>query len=139
MKREIKFRAWDNGRMIYLENSGYCMKTLYFTAQEWNDTGTCANGNRVPETVMQFTGLRDKNGKEIYEGDILKGYSEKNWEVKIVNGCACCIGKFPRPTIPEHNAVPLYYWNDEVEIIGSIFQNPELLDSNAPGKQQSNP
>jgi hypothetical protein len=67
MMREIKFRAWHEGytqrlkptkpQMLYEENLGDCLV--------WKEQGQ-------PIIVMQFTGLFDKNGKEIYEGDILQ-------------------------------------------------------------------
>ena len=61
MNREIKFRAWDGEQMIspdYINRQGCA----------------CWKSNSIPETtnkVMQFTGLVEKNGKEIYEGDIV--------------------------------------------------------------------
>lgn len=63
MNREIKFRAWDNNKMVYLKNAGYNMKTLYFTVHPWNDTGVCMEGYDVPESIMQYTGLKDKKRK----------------------------------------------------------------------------
>ena len=67
--------------------------------------------------VMQFTGLRDKNGKDIYEGDILD-IGEENIDVKFENGKFVMLG--------ENYADDLCNYND-IEIIGNIFQNPNLI------------
>jgi len=56
MAREIKFRAWDGKMMFY----GYVVH--------------CNYAENAPIKVMQYTGLKDKNGKEIYEGDLIRAY-----------------------------------------------------------------
>lgn len=65
MNREIKFRAWDGKKMI----DNYCFlnknKGNHFFAEDENEFGNII-------AVMQYTGLKDKNGKEIYEGDIYR-------------------------------------------------------------------
>ena len=75
--RDIKFRYWDpvyhdpvNGQMIYSEVKG--LKWFFKRYQEAVDL--CNN-----PTLMQFTGLQDANGKDIYEGDLVRG----NWSDKI--------------------------------------------------------
>ena len=74
------------------------------------------------QTVGQFTGLNDKYGKEIYEGDIVKAF-EKNYEVvfnQTESGLSVNYG------YPDKHNGPTPYW---VEVIGNIHENPELLEA----------
>ena len=81
----------------------------------------------IPDTVGQFTGLHDKNGKEIYEGDIvlatLKFFNINNEKCKVIfhNGSFGVQYGFSTDYFKTFSA-----W-DEVEVIGNIYDNPELL------------
>jgi len=107
--REIKFRAWDGLRMT--------LTGISFS----NSTGSVLIPPRW--ILMQYTGLKDKKGKEIYEGDIVKGkfmykvewYHLGRWYVIPLSNRGFC----HTPDI----------WN-EYEVIGNIYENPELLEKN---------
>lgn len=121
MGREIKFRAWN---------------TIVHRMQEFTlPYLESLNGNKIQWhilEIMQYTGLKDKNGKEIYEGDI---YHMKvgNYEIIFNNGCFCVnrIGRnapVPINWMPENcEDCMVDNFASKIEIIGNIYQNPELL------------
>jgi len=111
MKREIKFRAWD-GEKIYDESMCEYMGGYGIMFEQF----------QTPHALMQYTGLKDKNGVEIYEGDICKGFY-----------AASNAGEYQNQIIwDEHEAgftfanSPLWTW-ESLEVIGNIHENPELL------------
>jgi len=83
--------------------------------------------------LMQYTGLKDKNGKEIYEGDIVEAYDGTRDVVKIGRynvdvaeyGCPVC-GVYTNSGIVYH-ALFGWDWAGEVKVIGNIYENPELV------------
>nr|DAU12512.1 MAG TPA: YopX protein [Caudoviricetes sp.] len=122
--REILFRGKrvDNGEWVFgdLEHNGK-------NVPKW------VNGNEiVPETVGQFTGLTDKNGKKIFEGDIVKGdlglgYGDNENHIAYIeyqeDGMSFCLVE-----ILEEDFGKCAEISDDLEVIGNIYDNPELLE-----------
>jgi len=118
--RTIKFRVWDKAynKMVLPEKSNKYWINLLGDVREYD---TWAN----EVVLMQFTGLHDKNGKEIYEGDIIK---TENHATGIVTFYAdeygARFGFDCREPMFHH---PIYGMGGKKEIIGNIYENPELL------------
>lgn len=130
MKREIKFRAWDkqNKKIVdsfieFVKNNGNNVMSETVVERNYPD-GAFDIGD-----VMQYTGLKDKNGKEIFEGDILVFGNNNPIEVSFDNGC---FNVFEEPLgwnfdeVEDFNPIKTDF--KYCEIIGNIHENPELLN-----------
>lgn len=118
--REIKFRMWDKEIKEMLDNEELQQKD----SDEWcvYNCITTENGNDGGIVFMQYTGLKDKNGKEIYEGDILSDHVF-NYIVVFYAGAWCL-----KLSIASSSWYSLYPVACQREIVGNIYENPELLN-----------
>lgn len=105
---------WSDGEMCICENRNHFEKDKYIV---------------IPETVGQYTGLTDKNGKRIFEGDVVAG--ALTWLEKKKNGIVAFKGGsfgliWYRGDIEQFNAFTSMC-NIEYEVIGNVTDNPDLL------------
>lgn len=124
-KREMKFRVWDK-----------------FTSKMWEweehnafsvDKGSIKQWFEDADLIhLQYTGLKDKNGKEIYEGDIMRAkvdneFGSQNEMNLFVQFCPNASGW--TLTVPDQDIKHHYCWfiNKTGEVIGDIYQNKDLL------------
>ena len=142
--REINFRVWLKAKneMAY---DFYGIKFQQIknihpvnSVSIWDDGEV--SYDRAQVELMQFTGLKDKNGKDIYEGDILKDKIGCIWRVKFLMGkfnifCntedlikSVDYDKTHKRTEEEQDAEDLDAWWYNKEIVGNVHENPELLE-----------
>ena len=113
MTREIKFRAWNGDKMITFPEGMY--------GAEWDSVIMSSES-----VLLQYTGRKDKNNNEIYDGDIVKAmrgvlykviwsHHESQWATEIIS--------------PKYNDVDGFCATSIFEVIGNIYENRELLET----------
>ena len=133
MSREIKFRAWlkEKNKMVIVETIDFSEKSIqYLEKNEIIDAYLLRTTFLEDIELMQYTGQKDKNGKEIYEGDILKYNFPYDGRLKHVSPVKFLEteASFGIKDI-YGNEIPLYRItaNNYSEVIGNIYENKELL------------
>ena len=125
--REIKFRAWDKENKKMMKVSSLHLENKEISVKE--------NGTfhlfRMQD-LMQYTGLKDKNGKEIYEGEIvlIKLDETSTWHKTVVGFKK---GAFIANLIDKEDYVYIFhhgFTGDDFEIIGNVYENKNLLEEN---------
>lgn len=117
MNRDIKFRAWDEVSEKMLNWNEFLDTNMKNTFIAPESTGLI---------LMQYTGLHDKNGKEIYEGDIVKYRDSRGQHIEKVifdKGCFYAGMHWGSST----RIAPKLINTRITEVIGNIYDNPELL------------
>jgi len=136
--KEIKFRAWDKtyslmNYKVQVGNTDYADQN-YTCNNIWVDYGDrksvgWMNADDKCIDLMQFTGMKDKNGKEIYEGDIVKHKFRRIWQTEqhtsqvVWDQGYCCYYLF--------DGISNHRMRDDIiyEVIGNIYENPELSNT----------
>ena len=121
----IKFRAWDK-----LNNEMSVVEQINFYRGEFESIGYGVSSLREADKIelMQSTGLKDKNGKEIFEGDIVD-YKGREAVIKWHGSYASFIYRFVdglQERVSDWD--PLFLACYHFEILGNIYENPELLE-----------
>ena len=152
MKREIKFRGYDpDTKRWYYGSLVKQNKTTYVTSEDydqnpsntewfilWDEmTDWCLPNRHIqgsvdPKSIGEYIGLHDKNGREIYEGDIVRTGEDNIGDPESMIGQAIMReGSWLIENEKKQEAIELFSQITSREVIGNIFENPELLE----GKQ----
>lgn len=121
MNREIKFRAWDKQlkEMFDVESINFNEDIVYVNSRSRNHIETQRRVSDDICTLMQYTGLKDKNGKEIYEGDIVEVEAVR---MIVEFGTARFIGRYGNGL--DYHALHTLI---DLKIIGNIYENKEQI------------
>lgn len=131
MVREIKFRGVNAASRAVLEVD-FVVDIDWMNDEVYFENGTDVATSIGSAKLMQYTGLKDKNGKEIYEGDIL---TLSNWTSnQYRKGNPITIYKVRIPGIFYEDCDEQIGKRDG-EVIGNIYENPELLDNKQKGNK----
>jgi len=144
MKREIKFRAWDKESKMFsvqkilfgsVGEGVFCVEGINFdkdykiTTKRMNICEEDCGQNTPHCELMQFTGLKDKNGKEIYEGDIVKCNKNvaETFGIEEISEVKYIMGSFYAGTTLFHlvDIDGIY----RGEVIGNIYENQNLINN----------
>ena len=133
--KRIDYDKWVEGYYAYFSHldDNHCMYYHY--------DGIPLVCDINPDTLCQYTGLKDKNGKKIFEGDLIllmdRWYCAVEYDVEnarfILNGEH--VKNEDKDELTHSSFAP--YYQNEIEVIGNIFDNPELLNADNEASQQA--
>lgn len=131
--REIKFKAWDKKNKKFWDSNTFSQGTYWSISNEGFVDATEKNVCRESYDfeLLQFTGLKDKNGKEIYEGDIMLAEGNTNIYFLVEYGDDTDKENFGFTLSSLMRNKIIYGFCRDVEryeVIGNIYENPELLE-----------
>ena len=123
MQREIKFRGWNASSKLIVDNVMSLTKSSHLGSKHYSPS----MGMIACDEVMQFTGLFDKNGKEIYEGDII-GWTFNDIPKNEIIFKEGCLGHLILITNGWSEFIPINKERASSMLVeGNIFENPDLL------------
>jgi len=125
--REIKFRAWDKLTEKFV-TAQYLSENLVRTYQEDSSRELLLRGSIFTENgleLMQYTGLKDKNGVDIYEFDLVR--SERGYKTTTAIGVVSWYDGYCGFQVDFKDDGPLGRLDERLEVIGNIYEHPELL------------
>ena len=140
MSKELKFRVWDktSESMLYQDDFERVEldtknKIVTLIAEEESDKShyVLDYEEDIEAEIMRYTGLKDKNGKDIYEGDIVSFYNDEEYKFKSTNALVIYDSA---AFMLEHKKLGKEYLGEMdienmcIKIIGNIYENPELLE-----------
>lgn len=119
--REIRFRAWNFESKVMLDHD-FITETIIQDGEIVRDFSDVLNGKDT-FILMQYTGLNDKNGVEIYEGDIVEDdiLGISLYVIKFVKGRFTMVDS-------EDETGSLWILSEKCKVVGNIHDNPELLE-----------
>ena len=128
------YGSWDDTDQMFYEirDIDYYDKTVTVWGCHHKDCGMCDDTYKMDDVeVMQYTGCRDKNGLEIFEGDVIKDKYDKVWLVQRYVGAFVITDKIPdsdgqESTYSHFSNVSNHHFY--FEVIGNMWENPELLE-----------
>lgn len=135
MNREIKFRIWDKIRSCYakqittykLDRNNNINLIIYLDkTNKMQEIKECDKIYTNEFIIQQYTGLKDKNDKEIYEGDIVI-FRNGNYEV-IYNYDRFELKNFNEYIFENNQKLFIHYDLQDCIVIGNVYQNPKLLE-----------
>lgn len=125
MSRVLKFRIWDKANKEYMRLGATGLDARNGDVIDYYNEGNRLGGPEEYD-VEQYTGLKDKNGKEIYEGDIVE--IDKYGKFQIIWNEWVCKFDFDKIGKREREEPLLSQdWEQKAKVIGNIHENPELL------------